>query len=218
MIITKWPGIENAPKEFIFAVMDGAAKRGWDGDSLLGHISSESNFNPKIRNSQPGQSATGLIQVINSTARSLGFNSAADIANLGFMEQLEKVIWPYFEKAGGGKQLHGADYKLLGFSGNPALIGANPSRIIYDDPRVVALNKFADMDGDGVLTVNDIRVFWNAFAKRFPKINVEELKKKIISKPKSGGIAKSLIIVTLLGLIPFAHIAISRGKNAKKEP
>lgn len=183
MIITNWPGIDKVPAPFLKALISGAKKRGWDANALLGHISSESNFDPSIKNSQPGQSATGLIQVINTTAKALGFSSAAEVGKMGFLEQLEKVVFPYFEMVGGGKQLNGADFKLLGFSGNPALIGAPDSKVLYSDPKVVSLNKFADMDKDGVLTVGDVRSFWRAFANRFGELDISELLEESGSEP-----------------------------------
>lgn len=191
MIITKWPGIEKAPKDFLINLIEGCKERGWDYDALLGHISSESKFDPAIRNKQPGQSATGLIQVINSTAKALGFENAAQIGALGFNQQLEKVIFPYFDKIAKGRPLTGADFKMLGFSGNPNLIGASDSVILYNDPKVVQLNKFADMNSDGVLTVGDIRSFWNAFKNQFKyTFDVsslpDDIKKKINRAPDSS--------------------------------
>lgn len=183
MLITKWPGIEKAPKDFLLKLIHGAKIRGWDYDALLGHISSESKFDPSIRNSQPGQSATGLIQVINQTARNLGFKDAREIGALSFNDQLDKVIFPYFEKTGGGKTLQGADFKVLGFSGNPNLIGGSDNIILYDDPKVVSLNSFVDMDGDGKISLGDVRAFWRAFSRQHTrKLDISELSETSLKK------------------------------------
>lgn len=186
MKITKWPGIEKAPVNFIRELIIGAADRGWDADALLGHISSESGFKADIKNSQPGQSATGLIQVINQTARWLGFKDAAEIGRMGYMEQLEKVIFPYYDRISRGRKLTGADFKMLGFAGNPKLIGTPDSTVLYDDPKVVSLNKFADMNKDGVLTAGDIRSFWRAYANRFSQIDVSEILAKAAPEEKKN--------------------------------
>lgn len=224
MRLTQWPGIEKAPAAFITELIKGANKRGWDANSLLGHISSESGFDASIRNQQPGQSATGLIQVINSTAKMLGFQDAAEVGRMSHLEQLEKVIWPYYDRIARGRKLEGADFKLLGFQGNPSLIGAPDDRVLYDDPKVVALNSFADMDRDGVLTVGDVRAFWRAFSSRFPTTNYETIVRKSVKtttpsgtpKTRSGNSGGAIVILLIAGL-GGAYWYSKGGKKSKKK-
>lgn len=62
------------------------AKRGWDVDGAFALISEESGWNLKAKN--PMASATGLIQMVDATARSLGLSSAKAYGALSGKKQL----------------------------------------------------------------------------------------------------------------------------------
>lgn len=58
----------------------------------------ESGFNPKIKN--PFSSASGLLQFINSTSRSLGFDNSIDLINKlpDFISQMNGAVYPYLKQ------------------------------------------------------------------------------------------------------------------------
>src|SRR6185295_13193264 len=80
---------------FLQKVRSVAANLSINPDWLMAVMNSESGFNPSIRNRSTG--ATGLIQILPSTAASLG-TSVEELANMSNVEQMdwvEKYIYPY---------------------------------------------------------------------------------------------------------------------------
>lgn len=148
-----WTNISRAPDDFVRQVILEANKRGWDGNALLGHISIESGFNPAIKNPQPGQTASGLIQIIESTAQSLGTTTAA-IRGMNHMQQIP-LIFAFFDKYSKGRALKDGDYRLIGYGLSPSL--ADSSVLWKSDSKLYALNKYEDSDNKGFITAGDIR-------------------------------------------------------------
>lgn len=172
MQITKWAGISKATPELLGAIVRGATDRGWDADALIGHIASESGFNPAAK--APGESSTasGLGQIIESTMRIMldapvrkrgepaSYTTA--LRRLTAMEQLP-FVFGFFERFGKGRKLTGADFKLIGFGVSPSnpdtkIIGSKNDqgilRTIYDQ------NSAFDVNGDGIITIGDVRAWW----------------------------------------------------------
>lgn len=178
MQITKWKGISNATPELLSALVRGAIDRGWDADALIGHIASESGFKPAAK--APGASATasGLIQIIESTLRIMCDAPArqrgeppsytSSLRRLSAAEQLP-FVFAFFERFGGGRKLTGADFKIIGFGLSPrwpdsrvfADRAAQPStllRMAYEQ------NSAFDVDGNGTITIGDVRAWWERTA------------------------------------------------------
>lgn len=106
-------------------------KRGWDPYGGFALIREESAWNPAIKNSI---GATGLIQVTNSTARSMfGLPDASPIARMGFKEQLEKIAFPYWERMSKVKPYKGPEsFFLWGLGGGTGVPDLNDgSNILY---------------------------------------------------------------------------------------
>lgn len=63
-------------------------------------INFESRWNPKIKNPGKGQTARGLIQIIDSTARGLGYKNSLDlVTKLPTVKlQLLHAVYPYLKK------------------------------------------------------------------------------------------------------------------------
>lgn len=131
-------------------------------DALAAVISFESGFDARAKN--PWASASGLIQVLDSTAKSLGFASAAEVRELDEIEQLSRVVEPYFARAFAARApTRGADYYA-------ALLGQPPGRpdsfVLFseNDPKVFKdgtanaydLNRGLDFDKDGQVTIGDL--------------------------------------------------------------
>lgn len=72
------------------------AKEGWDVVGAYALIAEESGWKVDAKN--PGASASGLIQVIDATAKSLGFKDAEAVRRLSGYDQLKRVAVPYWRR------------------------------------------------------------------------------------------------------------------------
>ena len=90
--------IKNLSKNEVVSIANIANKLNVPYMWLYQLIKFESGFNPKIKN--PLSSATGLIQFIDSTAQSLGFNNSAHLVNKlpGVVSQMNGAVYPYLKK------------------------------------------------------------------------------------------------------------------------
>jgi len=77
-----------------------ANKLGIIPSKLYTLINFESRWNPKIKNPIAGQTAKGLLQFIDKTARGLGFKSSLDLINKlpTVRLQLIHAVYPYLKK------------------------------------------------------------------------------------------------------------------------
>jgi hypothetical protein len=172
MLLSRWPGLSRFSRQE-FAELQKLAPSTWNLDDLLGHISSESAFNPAARNKD--SSAAGLIQMVDATARRFAGVSANRLAGMSAMAQLPSVV-KYFSV---GRPMAGADFKLLGFSRNPALLTAEPERVIYPAGSAAARVHLQWADAAGAMTVGSVREHWatvTAGTKGGPKIESGELR------------------------------------------
>jgi hypothetical protein len=124
---------------------------------LLNVMASESLLDPKARNGLPGQTATGLLQFIESTARSMGTTTEA-IRRMSPVEQLrlvEKYLTPFR-----GRLEDLADVYLAVFRG--FIVGGGDSTVIAPldnsnkEGRVYSLNRWLDSNGDGKITKGEL--------------------------------------------------------------
>ena len=124
---------------------------------LLNVMASESLFNPKARNGLPGQTATGLMQFIESTAQSLGTTTDA-IRRMSPVEQL-RLVEKYLTQFGG--RLNSlADVYLAVFRG--FIVEGGDATVIVPldnsnkEARVYSLNRWLDFDGDNKITKGEL--------------------------------------------------------------
>jgi hypothetical protein len=121
---------------------------------LLNVMASESLFNPSARNSLPGQTASGLLQFIQATARQMGTNTEA-IRRMGPVDQLrlvERYLTPFR-----GRLNSLADVYLAVFRG--AVIDGGDTVVVVDsnkERRIYALNKSLDLNGDGRIVKGEL--------------------------------------------------------------
>lgn len=201
MILTAWPGMGRVPLSFVDAVVRGAQARGWDADGLLGHISSESGFDPAAKN--PYASASGLIQVTDETARALGLRDAAQVRGMSPEEQLWKVVFPFFEMMGGGKAYtSGADYKIAGFGKRPSV----PDSAVIVAPEHVGINPgFAVDPATGAVLAGAVRSWWRNWAARFSRsefLSTGSLKSELSTRStskKGSGFGVALTVFAMAG-------------------
>jgi len=121
---------------------------------LLNVMASESMFNPTARNGFPGQTASGLLQFIEATARRMGTTTEA-IRRMSPAEQLrlvERYLTPFR-----GRLNSLADVYLAVFRG--AVIDGGDTVVVVDsnkERRIYALNKSLDLNGDGRIVKGEL--------------------------------------------------------------
>ena len=142
--------LQRTTAEFRAKLREVATWLGVDPTDLASIMAFESGFDPQARN-QLSQ-ATGLIQWLPSTARSLYSLTVAQIASLSAVEQLELVRRYFAAARGKGLTLH--DLYMLVWHGSPAAPDAVLG--VSDAPghsgQVYAQNKPLDLNRDGVIT------------------------------------------------------------------
>jgi hypothetical protein len=163
------PGIERLTQAERTELWEMAERNGWPRDALPALMSLESGFRANIRNPQPNQTATGLIQMIDSTAKGLGIEGGADeLRTMNAAEQLpyvEKYFQRAFKHLSGAPRL--ADFYLANWGARPGLPLSHVLATKGDDTPVRSgssitygdhyrLNRGLDANGDGRITVADL--------------------------------------------------------------
>ena len=110
-------------------------------------------FSPWVRN--PGSSATGLIQFMESTAQGLGTSTAA-LAGMSAVEQLD-YVWDYFKPFTGRLGSLADCYMAILY---PAAVGKPDDYVVFADKHAAyAANKALDIDHDGAITKRECTAF-----------------------------------------------------------
>jgi hypothetical protein len=179
------PGIHRVDQTFLRALAAMVDRHGWDIDGVAGVISHESGFNPAAHTPIPGQTATGLLQFIESTARSLGTTTDA-LRTMSALQQLPYVE-RFFQRTLRTVPTQAEDYILATF-GRADLVGAPDDTVIdranADDPREAEryrVNSALDATGKGYITVADLRASARVTLERAGGVRVQ------IISPGSGG-------------------------------
>lgn len=157
------PGIEKVTPSFVRSLIDLSQRNGWDPSGIALVISEESGFNPAAKN--PGGSASGLIQFIESTAKLLGTTTAA-IRQMSAEQQLP-LVERFFQMTLKGKIPDRIEDYILAPLGRPDLIGKPDDTVIFEQgsPEYDA-NTALDRDHKGTITVGDMRARMQGFINR----------------------------------------------------
>jgi hypothetical protein len=142
---------------------------GLDPDWISTVIAIESRWNPRAKN--PNSSASGLIQFIESTARSLGTTTTA-IRSMSTSEQLE-LVKRYFEPYARRIKSVGDAWLAVFY---PAALGKDDSHVVAaEGSQAYAVNANLDKNKDRAVTVREIKAVaervYNA-ARALPPIAV----------------------------------------------
>ena len=124
---------------------------------LLNVMASESLFDPKARNGLPGQTASGLLQFIESTAQSMGTTTEA-IRRMSPVEQLrliEKYLTPFRGRLGSLADVYLAVFRGFIIEGGEASVIA-PLDNSNKERRIYSLNRWLDFNGDGKITKGEL--------------------------------------------------------------
>lgn len=159
--ILKVPGLDTTSDEFRKYLMLMCHRNAWNVDGIAAVISHESRFDPTKHNPNPKSTAVGLIQFINSTAKSLGTTSD-ELRSMSALEQL-LYVERYFQKYMRRKPSRPEDYLLVPY-GRIDLIG-KPDTTVVDSGKSPDIreqqryewNSGLDRTHKGFITVGDIR-------------------------------------------------------------
>jgi len=124
---------------------------------LLNVMASESLFKPKARNGLPGQTATGFLQFIESTAQSLGTTTEA-IRRMSPVEQLrlvEKYLTPFQGRLNSLADVYLTVFRGFIVEGGDASVVA-PLNRSNKEQRIYSLNRWLDFNGDGKITKGEL--------------------------------------------------------------
>ncbi|CAD6175812.1 Phage-related lysozyme (muraminidase) [Escherichia coli] len=134
-------------KEFKLKVIEVCERLEINPDYLMSCMAFETGetFSPSVKN--PNGSATGLIQFMSNTARSLGTttNELAGMTSVEQMDYVEKYFKPYT-----GKIKTIEDVYMVIFC--PRAVGKPNSYILYDEGRSYNDNKGLDLNEDNAIT------------------------------------------------------------------
>ena len=121
---------------------------------LLNVMASESLFDADARNPLPGQSASGLLQIIEATARGMGTTANA-IRQMSPLQQLrfvERYFKPFTGQLNTLADVYTAVLRGSVIEGGDAVIVVNSK----NEQRVYSLNKSLDLNNDGYITKGEL--------------------------------------------------------------
>jgi len=136
---------------FVKEVERVSSKFGFSPGALIGLMQSESGINPQARNSNGG--ATGLIQFMPATARSLGTSTDAlyKMSRAQQMVYVEKFFSPY------SSGLKGASAgKLYAYVFLPGRAGRQSGILTENPENYYTHNRGLDMNKDGRISISDL--------------------------------------------------------------
>ncbi|MGH9754597.1 MAG: transglycosylase SLT domain-containing protein [Blastocatellia bacterium] len=146
--------ILRAQPEFWREIQAVAGRLGTDPAWLLNVMAFESLFDPDARNPLPGQTASGLLQIIEGTARRLGTTTEA-IRRMSPVDQL-RLVERYLEPFKGRLNTL-PDVYMAVFRGS--IIEGGDEVVVVDSakkPRIYALNRSLDLNNDRRITKGEL--------------------------------------------------------------
>lgn len=146
--------ILRAQPEFLGELHAVAGRLKTDPAWLLNVMACESLFDPDARNPLPGQTASGLLQIIEGTARRLGTTTKA-IRRMSPVDQLrlvEKYLEPFKGRLNTLPNVYMAVFRGSIVEGDDAVVVVDSAK----EPRVYALNKSLDINNDKRITKGEL--------------------------------------------------------------
>jgi transglycosylase-like protein with SLT domain len=128
---------------------------------LLNAMAAESLFDPAARNSLPGQSASGLLQFVEETARGLGTTTAI-IREMDPVEQLrlvEKYFVPFRGRLSSMADVYMAVLRGFIIDGKDETV-VSPLDNSSKEQRIFVLNRWLDLNSDSKITRGEL--YWAA--------------------------------------------------------
>ncbi len=145
--------------EFLPELQRVAARLETSPEWLLNVMASESSFIPSVRNPLPHQTASGLLQIIEETAASLGTTTSA-IRRMNAVEQvriIEKYFTPFRGKLNSQGDVYLAVFRGIIIEGGPETVVA-PLNNSRKERRAYYLNRGLDVNGNGRITKGELAI------------------------------------------------------------
>ena len=146
-------------EQFILRARQAAQAVGIRYEWLMCVIMVESMFKPNAYNASSG--ASGLIQWVGSTAKSLHGLTTAQIREMDGLQQLGLIV-ELFKKQGHAGKMHSLDDVIMSVH-YPAYMGQSRSKVLYSEgSEAYRLNKTFDTDtlkggnNDGAVTLGEV--------------------------------------------------------------
>jgi transglycosylase-like protein with SLT domain len=146
--------ILRAQPEFLVELNAVAGRLRTDPAWLLNVMACESLFDPDARNPLPGQTASGLLQIIEGTARRLGTTTGA-IRRMSPVDQLrlvEKYLGPFKGRLNTLSNVYMAVFRGSIAEGDDTVVVVDSAK----EPRVYSLNKSLDINRDKRITKGEL--------------------------------------------------------------
>ena len=146
--------LEKAGGDAFVKGVERIAKRlGVDPAYIMNMLAAESRFNPRARNPLPGQSAAGLFQATNQTARGLGFKNSEQLRLSSIEKQLDALARYLTQR---GVRPGATQEQVYGAVGYGTAID-DPNRVIFRrGSERYRLNKVWDVNRDGVIRYGEL--------------------------------------------------------------
>jgi hypothetical protein len=160
------PGIAQADPAALRALVEVAARRGWNADGMAAAISEESGWRPDARN--PGSDASGYVQIVPLTAGALG-TTTEEIRAMSGAEQVA-LAERYWLATSRGRPIGPWDWLVLGLG-----VGNAPDLAPRDLPDAAELYAAGSagargnpglQDSDGAIRVGSVRRYLQRYAER----------------------------------------------------
>jgi hypothetical protein len=143
--------------DFLPELQTVAARLGTPPEWLLNVMACESSFISSARNRLPGQTASGLMQIIEQTAAGLGTTTAA-IRRMNPIEQLrliEKYYWPFRGRLNSLADVYLAAFRGFLVDGGSDTVVA-PLNSSVKERRAYSLNSSLDLNRDRTITKGEL--------------------------------------------------------------
>lgn len=186
-----FPGVERLGARALWELARRAELAGIDAGGLLGQIYLESGFRADAK--APNSSASGLIQMIDQSARRFAGVSAARLRKMSALQQIPGVV-AYFSGLG---PLKGSDFRLMGYTRDPSLLRAPPERVVYPPGSPAALANPQVQDESGAITVGTIRKQWD---DKIPSVRMITVAKPPPAQSGGFGLVVAGVALFLWGL------------------
>lgn len=179
-----------------------AARLGTRPEWLLNIMACESSFNPAARNGQPGQTASGLMQIIESTAQGLGTTTAAirRMNPIGQLQLVEKYFAPFRGRLGTLADVYLAAFRGFAMTGGAETVIA-PLNNSIKERRAYSLNSGLDLNGDRTITKGELEAMAFGVGRFGSGVQLTAMTRPQINRPEhiTGG-RKDLIRASSMSL------------------
>lgn len=177
-----------------------AARLRTEPEWLLNVMACESLFEPDARNPLPRQTASGLLQIIEKTARRLGTNTDA-IRRMSAVEQLglvEKYLEPFVGRLNTLSDVYMAVFRGSIVTGGDAVVVVDSKK----EPGVYTLNKSLDINRDKRITKGELGLAALSVGRFVPA-------KKALGKKTSNNSVGGTSFVREKGRAPTPGVVVS---------